>query len=401
MKTRLLALLTTVAIALPAAVTVAAPVVLTSEAVVLIDPETRQALYDHNSDKRMYPASLTKMMTALLVAENGNLERRVKISAHAAAVGESSMNLAAGEQLQLKHILMGALLPSANDGATACAELVDGSVTEFVAHMNRRARELGMTGTHFVNPTGLHNADHYSTARDLATLAIAVMARPELRPIVRTQQATVPWPGRDYDRKLVNRNRLLARWPMCDGVKTGYTKQAGRCLAASAYVDGWRLIAVVLKSKDAWADAQGLLEWGFAGFDKVALVAGGVTQATVAVRGGTEDSVEVVATEDVIAVLPRGTQPEAPLLDVTSCDAPVTAGETIAHVSVATPDGRQHSVAMAAVSDVPASLWAALWGDPRFVWALAALLSVSLGVLIYAATTEAVGARRLGKSSDM
>lgn len=401
MKTRLLALLTTVAIALPAALTVAAPVVLTSEAVVLIDPETRQALYEHNGDRRMYPASLTKMMTALLVAESGDLERRVKVSAHAAAVGESSMNLVAGEQLRLEDVLLGTLLNSANDGATTCAEAVDGSVTKFVAHMNRRAQELGMTGTHFVNPTGLHNAEHYSTALDLATLAIAVMARPELRPIVRTQQATIPWAGRDYDRKLVNRNRLLALWSACDGVKTGYTRYAGRCLAASAYVDGWRLIAVVLKSKDAWADAQGLLEWGFGGFDKVALVAGGVTKATLAVREGTEDSVEVVATEDVIAVLPRGTRLADPVLDVISCDAPVTAGEIIAHLSVTGPDGQKHAVAMAAVSDVPVSLWAVLWADPRLLWALIALLSVSVGVLIYAATAETVGASRLGKSADL
>ncbi len=401
MRTRLLALLTTTAIALSATVTAGAPLELTAEAVTLIDPETRQVLFDHNGDQRNYPASLTKMMTALLVAENGDLEQRVKVSARAAVVGESTMHLAAGEQLRLEHLLLGMMLNSANDGATACAEAVDGSVTEFVAHMNRRAKELGMTRTHFVNPTGLQNADHYSTARDLATLAIEVMARPELRPIVRTQQATVPWPGREHDRKLLNRNRLLARWPVCDGVKTGYTKQAGRCLAASAYVDGWRLIAVVLKSKDAWTDAQGLLEWGFGGFYKVALVAGGVTQATVAVRGGAEDSVEAVATEDVIAVLPRGTKPEDPVLDMSSCEAPVIAGETIAHVSVTGPDGQTHSVAMAAVSDVPASLWAVLWGDPRFVWALAALLSVSVGVLIYAATTEAVGARRLGQSSHL
>ncbi len=378
-----------------------APVALTSQAVVLIDPETRQVLYDHNADKRMYPASLTKMMTALLVAEAGDLERHVKISANAAAVGESSMHLAAGEQLRLEHILLGTMLPSANDGATACAEVVDGSVTEFVAHMNRRAKELGMTRTHFLNPTGLHKADHYSTAQDLATLAIAVMARPELRPVVRTQQATVPWPGREGDRKLINRNRLLARWPACDGVKTGYTKQAGRCLAASASVDGWRLIGVVVSSKDAWADAKGLLDWGFARFYKVALVAGGVTQVSLTVRGGTEDSVDAVATEDVVAVLPRGTRPEAAVLDTDSCGAPVTEGETIAHASVTTPDGQTHSVPMVAVSDVAASLWAVLWDDPRFVWALAGLLSLSVGVLIYAATTEAVGASRLGKSSDL
>ncbi|MFW6157053.1 MAG: D-alanyl-D-alanine carboxypeptidase family protein, partial [Armatimonadota bacterium] len=214
-------------------------------AAVVIDPETRQFIYEHNADERLFPASLTKMMTALLVAEAGDLHRTVTISQRAATVGESSMNLTAGEELKVEHILMGALLPSANDAAVACAEAVSGSLEEFVELMNERARQLGMTNTRFANPHGLHDENHYSTARDMAILALHVMGRAELRPIVCRQEAIVPWPGKPHDRKLLNRNRLLEQWPDADGVKTGYTRQAGDCLAASAYVDGWRLISVV------------------------------------------------------------------------------------------------------------------------------------------------------------
>ena len=192
------------------------------------------------------------------------------------------MHLTAGERISLYDLLLGVLLPSANDAAVACAEAVDGSIEAFVAHMNRRAAELGMTRTRFANPHGLHEDEHLSSARDLAILGAAVMARPELREIVRMKQATVPWPGHDGPRMLVNRNRLLERWDACDGIKTGYTRQAGRCLAASAFVDGWRLICVVLSSKDAWGDAERLLRW--VNSHQVALVSNAITTATVRCR---------------------------------------------------------------------------------------------------------------------
>lgn len=401
MKSLPLVLAALTAIAAIAAAPAAEPPAMTAGAAILIDPETRQVLYEHNADARMYPASLTKMMTALLVAESGDIERTITISARAASVGESTMHLSAGEELKLRYVLLGLLLNSANDSATACAEAMDGSVEKFLAHMNARAGQLGMTGTRFTNPSGLHSDDHYSTARDLATLGIPVMANPELRQIVRMREAVVPWPGHPQDRKLVNRNRLLAQWDACDGIKTGYTKQAGRCLAASAYVDGWRLIAVVLKSKDAWTDARNLLQWGFGTYYKVALVARDVTRARLKVRGGAEDSVDAVAVEDVIAVIPQQERPAEPTLEEDSVRAPVTAGEVIAYVTVRTPAGEIKRVGMKAVSNVVQSPWAMLWSDPRSLWGAAALLAAAVGVLIYAAASEAVGARRLRRSPEV
>ncbi|MFW6437463.1 MAG: D-alanyl-D-alanine carboxypeptidase family protein [Armatimonadota bacterium] len=365
-------------------------------AAVLIDPETRQIIFEKNADERLYPASLTKMMTALLVAEAGDLQRTVMISENAAAIGETTMNLTAGEELTLEHILMGALLSSANDGAVACAEAVSGSVDEFVERMNERAVELGMTNTNFANPHGLHDDDHFSSARDLAILALQVMGRAELRPIVRRQDAIVPWPGRSYDRKLINRNRLLEYWSAADGIKTGYTRQAGNCLAASAYVDGWRLICVVMGcERKPWDEAQALLSWGFDNFFKVALVSKDLTKATVEVDGGVADVVHARAAEDVIAIVPRGPLAE-PALRSDVVKAPVAAGDTVGSLVVTMPDGETRSVDLIAVEDVARSPWAQVLADHRYFVVLALLMAVAVGVLVHGAASEALGSRRTG-----
>ncbi len=380
----------------PARAALPEPPVLNCVAAALIDPETRQFLYERNANERRYPASLTKMMTALLVAEAGDLQRTVTISKTAAGVGETTMNLTAGEQITVEHLLMGMLMNSANDAATACAEAVGGSLDAFVDRMNERARELGMTGTHFVNPHGLHNDEHYSTAHDLAILAVQVMGRPELRPILRTQEATVPWPGRPYDRKLHNRNRLLEYWPAADGIKTGYTRQAGDCLAASAYVDGWRLIGVVLGCDEKpWNEARALLDWGFGNYLKVALVSTDLTEANVEVRGGVEEVVHARAAEDVIAVVPRGPIAE-PVLSSGVVQAPVAEGQVVGGLEVAMPDGTRRSVDLVATEAVARSPWAQVLHDRRYFLALAAIVALAVGVLVHGAASEAVGSRGTG-----
>lgn len=379
----------------PVVVTVTPPE-LDCGAAVLIDPATRQVLYEHGADERRAVASLTKMMTALLVAESGNLDRTITVSERAAAVGETTMNLSAGEEIKLRHLLSGIMLPSANDGATACAEAVSGSVDAFVERMNERAAELGMNCTRFANPHGLHEDDHYSTARDMAILGLHVMGRPELRPIVRQKEEIVPWPGKPHDRKLMNRNRLLAQWEHADGIKTGYTRQAGNCIAASAYVDGWRLICVVLASSDTRTEARTLLEWGFNSFYKVALVSKELTRANLVVHGGTAETVDAYAAEDVIAVLPRTQRPAEPVLLEDSCDAPVVAGTVVGRLGVTMPDGSIHSVDLLAAESVPVSTWARLTGESWSFAALALLLALAVGVLVHGTAAETLSSRRSG-----
>ena len=369
------------------------PPELDCQAAILIDPETRQVLYAHNPDERRPVASLTKMMTALLVAESGNLDRTVAVSENAAAVGQTTMNLTAGEEIKLRHLLAGMMLPSGNDAATAAAEAVSGSVEAFVELMNKRAAELQMTDTRFTNPHGLHEEDHYSTARDMAILGLHVMGRAELRPVVREQELIVPWPDKPYDRQLRNRNRLLGEWEHCDGIKTGYTREAGNCLAASAWVDGWRLIGVVLGSQNTRADARTLLEWGFNSFYKVALISRELTKANLVVNGGIVDTVDTYAADDVIAVLPRIQQPQEPVLLQESCDAPISRGDVVGQLGVTMPDGSVHTVDLVAAEDVPRSTWARLTGELWSFAALALVLALSVGVLVHGTVAETLSSR--------
>ena len=383
-------------LAAPAGADAPPPPEISCSSAVLIDPETGQILLERDADQRRFMASLTKMMTALLVAESGDLRRTVTVGSGPAKIGETTMNLTAGEEISLEHLLMGVLLSSANDAAAACAEAVSGSVEAFVQRMNERARELGMTNTQFQNPHGLHEEGHYSTAHDLALLAVAVTDRPELRAIIATQEATVPWPGRSYDRTLRNRNRLLSEWSDADGIKTGYTRQAGNCLAASANVDGWRLIAIVLGcEEEAWVEARKPLEWRYESFLKVALVSTDLTEATVEVRGGVRESVHARAAEDVIAVVPRAELREPELVEGVA-RAPIAAGDVVGSLAVLMPDGTRRQVNLVATEEVRGSLWALVTGDRRYLLALAAIVALAVGVLVHGATSEALGPRGAG-----
>lgn len=239
---------------------------LTAKAAVLLDFDSGSVLYSRHPYEQRPPASLTKMVSALLIVQSGRLDDKVVVSKRAAAVGESSMALKAGETLTLRDLLDAAMLKSANNAAAAAAEYVGGTMEQFVAEMNAKALELGALQSHFVNPHGLNAQDHYSCAMDLAIIARCVMQDPTLRAIAATRRKVLPWPGHKGGRVLDNRNRLLPKYPLCDGVKTGYTRQAGRCLAASATTNGLRLIAVVLDCKESWWDAKTLLEWGFGNY---------------------------------------------------------------------------------------------------------------------------------------
>ncbi len=370
------------------------PPELACSAAILIDPETRQVLYAHNPDERRAVASLTKMMTALLVAESGNLDRTVTVSKEAADAGQATMNLSEGEELSLRHILYGLLIASGNDASIAAAEAVSGSVEAFVDRMNERAAELGLAGTEFRNPHGLHDDGHHSTARDMAMLGLQVIGRAELRPIVRRQEEIVPWPGRSYDRTLRNSNRLLGEWEHCDGIKTGYTRSSGSCLAASAYVDGWRLVCVVLDSENVRNDARSLLEWGFNSFYKVALISRELTRANLVVNGGLSDTLDAYADEDVIAILPRTQRPEEPTVLVPSVDAPVFRGEVVGQLGVTLPDGSMSTVDLRASEDIPMSAWARVTRGTWSFAGMALLIACAVGVLVHGTVAEAVGSRR-------
>ena len=235
-------------------------------AAILVDAEDGTVLYEKNADQKMYPASTTKIMTALIVLETLEAlelgpNSEIVVPAEAQGVEGSSLYLKEGERVSVEELLYGLMLQSGNDSAVALAACVGGSVEHFVERMNQRAAELGCRGTQFVNPNGLYDADHYTTARDLACIAKEAMKREDFRTIVGVQR----WSSEGSSgRSFVNKNKTVFQYEGGDGVKIGFTKASGRTLAASASRSGHRVIAVVLNDGNWFQDAYALMDYGFA-----------------------------------------------------------------------------------------------------------------------------------------
>lgn len=248
-------------------------------AAVLMDADSGRLLYEKNGEKRMLIASTTKLMTALVALEQGGLQQEITVTGGHMAEG-SSMYLRPGEKLTLETLLYGLLLSSGNDAALAVTECMGGAVP-FVARMNEKAAELGMENTHFANPNGLDDEAHYSTAEDMAKLAAAAMDDPVLRRVASTRTARIG------GRTLTNHNKLLSRVEGCVGLKTGYTRAAGRTLVSCAERNGVRLVAVTLQDGDDWNDHASLYEQGFRVLRPVKAVERGLHLAAErAIRGG-------------------------------------------------------------------------------------------------------------------
>jgi D-alanyl-D-alanine carboxypeptidase (penicillin-binding protein 5/6) len=230
----------------------------------LVDLDSGRELWASNADVRRPPASLTKLMTALLLLESGrDLAQVVTVSPRAASTPGSTMGLSPGARLRLSDLLTGMLLPSGNDAAEAVAEAVDGSVDRFVAHMNSRAVQLGLQATHFVRPDGLDATGQLSSASDLLKIARQDLSYPRFNAVVQMRTATITAPdGTVYH--LANLNQLLGVYPGADGVKTGTTPAAGENLVASVTRNGHRVLAAILGSSDRYADAHALLDYGWA-----------------------------------------------------------------------------------------------------------------------------------------
>lgn len=232
---------------------------LTSDGIVLLETETGDILFEKNSNERMFPASTTKLMTAVLVLEKSYLNELVTVSASAVnsvPAGYVKAPLYAGEELRVEELLYALLIPSANDAANVLAEHVSGSISAFAELMNSKAQELGMTNTHFTNPSGIHDNDLYTTASDLSILARYAMRNDKLREIVKTTTYTLPKTAvhPQEDREFTTSNLLLDSssksyyYEYATGIKTGFTNPAGDCLVASAKKDGLEFIAVCLHS---------------------------------------------------------------------------------------------------------------------------------------------------------
>lgn len=235
---------------------------------ILIDGDTGNVIYEKSADQKAYPASTTKIMTALLTIEvleknDSPLEQITEVPETAQGVEGSSVYLKAGEKITIEDLLYGLMLVSGNDAATALAEIIGGSQDDFVDMMNERARKLNCRNTHFTNPSGLFDEEHYTTARDMAVIAREAMKNKTFRRIVSAESWETERTESDY-KTFRNKNKTIYEFSGGNGIKIGYTKASGRTLVASATRDGRTMIAVVMNAPDWFEDAYRMMEMGFA-----------------------------------------------------------------------------------------------------------------------------------------
>ena len=276
---------------------------ITASSAILIEASTGRVIYEKDADARRYPASMTKMMTCLLAQQTLGRHQDILISPRAAQTEDATLEESAGDVFPADELIRGMMLVSDNGAAVALAEASAGSVAAFVAQMNEEAQTLGMHDTHFANPNGLTDPQHYSTARDMAVLARFAMQQEAFREIVATGQAPVHWAlPRGKVRVEKNTNELLGHYAGMTGIKTGWTSAAGGCLAASARRGGLELIAIVMHAESPEArfqDARKLLDYGFAQTKLKRGLSKDRLRKSVWVRGGRQATVAVHPVSDV------------------------------------------------------------------------------------------------------
>lgn len=287
-----------------------------AKAAVLMDAVSGEVLFAQNAHKKLPPASVTKVMTMLLILEGCDsgkirLSDTVTISERAASMGGSQMYMEPGEQHTVEELLKGVAMVSANDGCVALAEHLAGSVEMFVEQMNKRAAELGMEDSHFVNTNGLPVANHYTSAYDIAVMSRALIAFPETAQWFTKWQDTIKvgLPGKEKEFGLTNTNKLIKQYPGAIGIKTGFTQDAGYCLSGAAERDGTRLIGVILgcaTSNIRFAEIKRLLDYGFSNYESVKIAEKGQVQKALKIEKGTPSKVDVIMEDDAAILVKKG-----------------------------------------------------------------------------------------------
>jgi len=388
------------------------PPVLSAPSALLMDADTGQVLWEQNADVRRAPASTTKILTGLLLIEHSQpgdiltvMDPKIR------EIEASSLHLKPWEKISSEDLLYALLLRSANDGAVVIAQHVGGSVPGFAVLMNQRARELGATNSNFVTPNGLPAKNHYTTARDLALIARAALTNPRFVDAVGTPKRTIQRSKNGADVVVVSKaKKFFLKFPGADGVKTGYTREAGHCFVGSATRGGRRLLSVILGSRvSAIGDTIPLLSWGFQRFPAIAVASKGEVVGTVRVAGGTTGDVEAVAAKnlhvstDRLALAPPAVEKQVLPADPPPV-APVGTGQEIGRL-VALVDGREAgSVPVLAAQDVERSPIAFVTAPgvardgtrtaPRWPWLLSGGILTILGVRVAATTSKSARRKR-------
>lgn len=381
-----------------------------SKASVLIDATDGHEIYGENADTKQYPASITKLMTALLAVEKipdlGEVVTANKSAFEGLSDAGSTVGIKPGESMSVDNLLICLLVASANEAANILAERVSGSVPAFVELMNSRATELGLTGTNFVNTNGLHDENHYTTARDVAKIAMEVRKHARLREICAMEKATIPATNIGEERFFYTTNSLISRYKElgykyshANGLKTGSTTPAGLCLAASAEYNGTELISVVLGAeKDAegkkgnFTESKRLLVWGFENFKKATLLSSNQPVCEVHVRSAKHRDYVVAHTpEDYAVLMPRDfTEDKVELVPSAAeeLEAPIRKGDEIGSVLIKYEDREYITLPLVAADDVERGVISYVINKIKDLvkspYALIAVAVVLLAIICYA-----------------
>ncbi len=329
---------------------------ITAEAGILIDERTGTVLFGKNEKKKMYPASTTKMLTAIIILENHSMDEVVTIDPVSPQLIGSRINLDKGEIFTVEQLINALMVKSANDAARALAVYHAGSIEEFSKIMNNKAKELGAFDSNFVNPNGLHDNNHYTTAYDLAMISRYCMQNDKFRQLVSTVKYQIPPTNKQSDyRYLLNKNRFLSgvgyeyqmlyrgkyidmKYDIVDGIKTGFTGEAGNCLASSAKIGNQRYIAIILKSpgSDLYINSRTLLDYGFENFNRHQFVSKGSFIQTHQLNDAKRSTIELVAGQSLIEILPKSTDVtkiKQEVLINKDLKAPIAAGEVVGKIT--------------------------------------------------------------------
>ena len=332
---------------------------ITADYAILIEAATGRVIYEKNADEKAYPASTTKMLTCVLAIEKGDLDKTLSVSQRAAWTEDPYVGFQQGDMLKERDLLKALMMVSDNSSAVVLAEGIGGSVEGFAKMMNDKAKEIGLTNSHFVTPNGLPDDDHYSTARDMAKIAAYGWHNEKFREFSGTEMDTIEWVSPVNKRMVVkNSNKLLGTMPGVNGIKTGWTNAAGGCLAASAKRDGVQLIAVVLHSDDVntrFTEAGKLLEYGFSKVKKMKSMDKRRTERTVLVSHGEGFKVTAHPQEDVKFPLLQGDSEKDYTIKISGSgvvEAPIEKGQRVGQATVYYKGKKLNSIPMVADKDV-------------------------------------------------
>lgn len=373
--------------------------VVNAPSAILMDAESGQVLYSRNPHQRLPNASTTKIMTAILLIEHCKLSERIKASKNASETPFTSLHLKPGETITVKDLLTGMLVRSANDAAVAAAERIAGNTTEFANLMNRKAKRIGCTDTHFVTPNGLYDPGHYTCVYDLCLMAKYAFRYPVFNEAVSTRKYFLNSRTMNKeDLAVFTHSRFLRDYPGADGVKSGYTKQAGRCYVGSATRDGWRLVSAVLGSTNACDDTAALMDYGFATFEPADVVRVNEKCADARIDGAWHSTVPALAEKGLRIPVPKAGGTVTTRVELIPVRAPIEKGAKVGKLKVLVDGSEVASVQLRAGEDDGISFLRRAWIVTKWGGILAVCL---IGGLIGTAIAKDPRRRRRGVSSSV